>query len=97
MDLQEASIGGVLRYCNAAIKVIFFKSIRVVDLNVVELLAVWEALQLFVTTRWASSDRLVIESDSSNVVNWMLNLFGAPWSMKRHMAHIENFKQQLLR
>ena len=41
-------------------------------------------------------DRLVIESDSSNVVNWSLNPGGAPWLMKRHMAHIENYKQQML-
>ena len=60
------------------------------------LLAVREALKLLVATRWASSHRLVIESDSSNVVKWMLNPLVAPWSMKRHMAHIEICKQQLL-
>ena len=90
---EPAGIGGVLRDFNAAVKAVFSKSIGVVDSNVAKLLVVREALKLFVV----SSHRLVIESDSNNVMNWMLNPFGAPWSTKGHMAHIENFKQQLLR
>ena len=89
-------IGGVLRDCNAAVKMIFSKSIGVADSNMNELLAVREALKMFTTSRWAISHRLVIESDSSNVVNWMRDPSGAPWAMKRFMAQMEYFKQQLL-
>ena len=59
-------------------------------------MAVRKALKVFASTRWASSHRLVIESDSSNVVKWMHNPNDAPWSMKRHMTHIEIYKNQLL-
>ena len=41
------------------------------DSNVAELLAVQEALKLFVATRWASTHRLIVESDFSNVINWV--------------------------
>ena len=89
-------IGGVLRDCNAAVKMIFSKSIGVVDSNMAELLVVREALKMFTASQWAPSHRLVIESDSSNVVNRMRNPNGAPWAMKRFMAQMEYFKQQLL-
>ena len=46
-----ASIGGVLRDCRFAVKAVFSKSIGVADSNVVELLAVREALKIFVATR----------------------------------------------
>ena len=64
-----AGIGGLLKDCKSATKVIFSKSIGVADSNVAELLAVQEVLKLFVASRWASTHRLTIESDSSNVVN----------------------------
>ena len=67
-----------------------------VDSNVVELLTVKEALKLYVASRWASFHRLIIKNNSSNIVNWVLNPSKVPWFMKRHMAHIEIFKQQLL-
>ncbi|XWS75276.1 hypothetical protein CRYUN_Cryun01aG0072400 [Craigia yunnanensis] len=55
------------------IKAIFSKATGVVDSNAAELLDVWEILQIFVTSKWATSYRLIIESDSSNVVKWVLN------------------------
>ena len=71
-------IGGVLRDYNLTIKGIFSKATKVVDLNVAKLLAVKEALRLYAASRWASSHRLIIESDSSNVMNWMLNPLKVP-------------------
>ena len=91
-----AGIGGVLKDSNAFVKAVFSKSIGVADSNLAELLAVCKALKVFAATRWASSFSLIIESDSSNVVNWMLNLSGTPWAMKRYMGQMEYFKQQLL-
>ena len=86
----------MLRNCNASVKAIFSKAIGVADSNMAELLAVWEALRLFATSRWAPSHKLIIESDSSNVVKWMTNPSEASWRMKRHMGHIVTLKQELL-
>ena len=91
--LGPASIGGVLRDCRFAVKAVFSKSIGVADSNVAELLAVQEALKLFVATRWASIHRLIVESDSCNVVNLVRNPHDIPWTMKKFMGHIENFKE----
>ena len=55
-----------------------------------------EALKLFVAFRWASTHRLTIESDSSNVVYWIRNPHGIPWTMKKIMGHIVNLTDQLL-
>ncbi|XWS61072.1 hypothetical protein CRYUN_Cryun07bG0094300 [Craigia yunnanensis] len=46
-----ASLGGVLRDENTVIKTVFFKSIGVIDSNVVELLVVGETLRIFTATR----------------------------------------------
>ena len=89
---RSAGIGGVLRDCKAAVKVVFSKFIGVTDSNVAELLAVRKALKLFVITRWASTHKLIVENDSSNVVNWVRNPHNIPWIMKKFMCHIENFK-----
>ena len=91
-----AGIGGVLRDCKMRVKAVFSKTIGVADSNLAELLAVQEALKIFASTRWASTHKLIVESDSSNVVKWVLNPHDTPWSLKRIMAHIENFKKQLV-
>ena len=93
---EAKGIGGVLRDSNAVVKIVFSKSIGVADSNIVELLAVHEALKVFAASRWSSSNRLIIESDSSNVVSWLLNPSRSPWRMKRILAQMEYFKQQLL-
>ena len=73
-----AGIGGVLRDCSGVVKAVFSKAIGVTDSNVAELLAVREALRIFTDSSWVSSHKLTIESDSSNVVNWVLNYKGTP-------------------
>ena len=93
---EPAGIGGVLRDNSATIKIVFSKVVGVVESNAAELLAVREALRIFVSSRWVLTHRLIIESDSSNVVNWVCNSHDIPWIMKRFMGHLENFKEQLL-
>ena len=78
----------VLRDCKAAIKVVFSKAIGVTNSNITELLVVREALRIFITSRWVSSHKVIIESDSSNVIKWVLYPQGAPWTMKKNMYFI---------
>ena len=65
---RPMGIDGVLRDNTTTVKLVFSKSIGVANSNVAELLAVREALSVYATSRWASSHRLIIECDSSNVV-----------------------------
>ena len=68
-----AGIGGVLRDNLLAVKMVYSKSVGLEDSNVTELLAVREAMRLFISSCWAPSHKLIIESDSNNVVKWIHN------------------------
>ena len=90
-----AGIGGVLRDSLAVVKIVFSKTIGVADSNVAELLAVREAMCIFVSLKWIHSHRMIIESDSSNVVRRILNPNSMPWKLKIFMSHIKALKLQL--
>ena len=53
----------MLRDCLGKVKAIFSKAIGFADSNVTELLAVSEALRIFLSLKWVFSHRLIIESD----------------------------------
>ena len=89
---RPAGIGGVLRDSSTIVKIIFSKSIGVADSNVAELLAIREAMGIFVLSKWFHSHKLIIENNSSNVVRWMLNPNSTPWKLKIFMSHIEAMK-----
>ncbi|XP_017972812.1 PREDICTED: transmembrane emp24 domain-containing protein p24beta2 [Theobroma cacao] len=61
--------------------IIFAKSIGIVDLNLAEVRAVKEAMMIFAVSRSNDGHKLVIESDSSNVVKWIWSPLSAPWRM----------------
>ena len=63
----------VLRDNMVAIKIVFSKAVGVVDSIIVELLVVRKVMYIFISFNWVHSHRLIIESDSNNVVNWIHN------------------------
>ncbi|XVF55004.1 hypothetical protein PTKIN_Ptkin06aG0001700 [Pterospermum kingtungense] len=67
-----------------------------IDSNLAELMAVKEAFQLFISSQWALSHTLAVESDSSNVVMWVNNPDKTPCRMRNLMAIIENMKLQVI-
>ncbi|XVF84598.1 hypothetical protein PTKIN_Ptkin17bG0050200 [Pterospermum kingtungense] len=82
----QVGVGGVLRDHDESIKMCFSNSIGVADSNLAELMAIREALLLFVQSRWISNVPLIVESDSSNAVKWFSNPSAAPWRFKRYLA-----------
>ncbi|XWS10417.1 hypothetical protein CRYUN_Cryun39dG0075400 [Craigia yunnanensis] len=93
--LGPTGIGGVLRDNLLVVKMVFSKSVGMEDSNMAELLAVRKAMCLFISSCWAPSHKLIIESDSSNVVNWIHNPQSVPWLMKRIISHIVVLKVQI--
>ncbi|XVF83746.1 hypothetical protein PTKIN_Ptkin16aG0517100 [Pterospermum kingtungense] len=91
-QLVVAGIGGVLRDHEANIKLVFSKSVGMADLNLAELLAVRKALILFSASRWAQTHKLLIESDSYNVVKWVNDPSSTPRRLKNHIAQFECLK-----
>ncbi|EOY21075.1 Uncharacterized protein TCM_012391 [Theobroma cacao] len=78
--LGETGIGGVLRDYEGRIKLQFSKSTGWGDSNLAELLAIKEAFLLFAASPWLNFCLLIIESDSSNVVKWILKPEESLWS-----------------
>ena len=71
--LGLTDIGGVLRDNAITVKMVFSKPVGVADSNVAKLLAIREAIHIFISSYWVHSHSLIIESDSSNVVKWIHN------------------------
>ncbi|XVE65734.1 hypothetical protein DITRI_Ditri08aG0023100 [Diplodiscus trichospermus] len=88
----RSGIGGVLRDHLGKERIRFSKSIGVEDSNEAELMAIREAFILFATSRWVQSCSLIIESDSTNAVNWILKPKEAPWRLRKFINYIENLK-----
>ncbi|XVF80295.1 hypothetical protein PTKIN_Ptkin15bG0059300 [Pterospermum kingtungense] len=88
----DSGIGGILRDSNSNFRTIFSKSIGVADSNLVELLAVHEVMKLFVPSSWVSSHKLLLESDSSNVVKRISNQSSVFWRLRWLINKIENLK-----
>ncbi|XVE84079.1 hypothetical protein DITRI_Ditri16bG0140400 [Diplodiscus trichospermus] len=66
------------------------------DSNLAEILAIKEALSLFLASQWAQTTTLIVESDSSNVVKWLRESLTAPWRMRSNIHQIENLKNMLI-
>ncbi|XVF02552.1 hypothetical protein REPUB_Repub04eG0184400 [Reevesia pubescens] len=63
----QVGISGVLKNDEGVIKLIFSRSAGIIDLTIVEFLAIKEAFTFFAVSQWANSFGLIIESDSANV------------------------------
>ncbi|XVF57055.1 hypothetical protein PTKIN_Ptkin06aG0172600 [Pterospermum kingtungense] len=74
----------------------FSKAVGVEDSNMLELLAIREALIVFISSPWVFSDGLIIESDSKFATNWVLNPALPTWKVRNFVNHIENLKSQVL-
>ncbi|KAK9017507.1 hypothetical protein V6N11_079986 [Hibiscus sabdariffa] len=73
-----AGIGGILRDNSGKCLWIFSKSIGVANPTSAELLAIKEALTVFMSTGLVETFRLLVESDCSNAVSWLRYPFTPP-------------------
>ena len=68
---KKAGCGGVLRDSNGRVRGVFYGSLGEVDSNIVEMMAIKTALQVFLFSPWANNYALIIESDSKLAVDWI--------------------------
>lgn len=73
-------------------KIIFFKSIGKSNSNLVEIVAIKEALLIFASSRLCSQSRLWIESDSHNAVLWFDKPQKAPWRVRNLLVQTKQLK-----
>ncbi|XVF07726.1 hypothetical protein REPUB_Repub06bG0164500 [Reevesia pubescens] len=67
---SPAGIVKVFRSNDGEMLLVFSKSVRKTDSNVVEFLTIKEAFSIFATFKWSLTVGLIIKSDSINVVKW---------------------------
>ncbi|EOY07821.1 Uncharacterized protein TCM_022143 [Theobroma cacao] len=61
----------------------------------VEILAIKKAFQMVAASRWATTNCVIVESDSENAVKWANEPTTAPWKHKTTTMLLEFFKTQL--
>ncbi|XVF71505.1 hypothetical protein PTKIN_Ptkin12aG0043200 [Pterospermum kingtungense] len=91
---RPSGIGGLLRDHLGRVLISFSKPIGIADSNMAEVMAVREALALFVTSEWVVNYPLILECDSQNTVCWVRNPCDAPWRMRSLFNHICNLLRQ---
>lgn len=80
-------IGGVLRNSRGEVLISFSKSIGDGDSNEAEVLAILEALRIYL----GSLDKsLIMENDTSNAISWVLQTAGVPWKFGYILNEIEH-------
>ncbi|EOY02845.1 Uncharacterized protein TCM_017252 [Theobroma cacao] len=90
-----AGMRGILRDHQGDVKITFSKSVGNGDANLAEILAVREALVVFVASRWKDQYKLIIESDSCNAVKWVQHPDTTPWRLRKWLLHIERLREKL--
>ncbi|KAK9000739.1 hypothetical protein V6N11_081227 [Hibiscus sabdariffa] len=77
--LNRAGCGGVLRNHKGEVIAIFYGPAECFGADYSELVAIKMAFNLFKETNVFGKARLVIESDSQIVLNWLQNFLARPW------------------
>ena len=91
--LGLAGIGGVLLNDKGEVLLMFPKSVGIRDSNEVEVLAILEAFQIFLASFHGP---LVVESDSTNVVGWLLKPDSRPWKFQFHFNTLKKISASLV-
>ncbi|MBA0805293.1 hypothetical protein Gohar_004817 [Gossypium harknessii] len=73
------SIGSLKFNVDGAVKGDGQVDVKVHDSNLAELLAIKTTLEIFVKIDWKGKTPLIIESDSLNVINSVMNANARPW------------------
>ncbi|XVF79317.1 hypothetical protein PTKIN_Ptkin14bG0211600 [Pterospermum kingtungense] len=92
---DPVGIGGVLRNHKGNELMSFSKHIGMEDSNVAEIMAIREALVLFLASPWVNCSKLIIESDSRIAIGWVNNPNEAPWKVRMFVNHITNLRSQI--
>ncbi|KAL4361780.1 hypothetical protein GQ457_04G007550 [Hibiscus cannabinus] len=79
----EAGICGCLRNENSRCLVTFSKNVGNADPTTAEIMATLEAVSIFRKSRWVSISKLLFETDSILIVEWIMNLHTCPFVFKQ--------------
>lgn len=89
------AIGGVLRDWKSNIRCLFSIQVEAKEINEAEVLAILFATELSFEKEWMQHLNLVIESDSSNAVEWSNMEKGGSWKLNFALNRIREWKEWL--
>ena len=88
--------GGVFRDHAGVVRCIFSIPYGIVDSNLAEVIAIRKALEILSLNNEFHDARVIVESDSTNVVKWVnQSPDDWPWTMHNELCLIKNFKGNL--
>lgn len=91
-DRGKPGIAGVLHNFMGEAVLMLSKNVDVKEFNEAEVMEILEALRLFSCSFRA---RLIVESDSGNVVQWVSNIVTRPWRFHFHFNEIKELSSHL--
>ena len=78
VSLSLSAVGGVLRDSNGCFKCLFSSPIPCIEINSAEILAIFRACKISMSSEILKGQNLIIESDSINAVRWCNDEKGGP-------------------
>lgn len=88
--LIRTSIGGVLGDSEGKFLCIFSSPIPHMEINMAEVFAIHKALKIVQGSPGLQGRKIIIESDSKNVVGWCCARSGRPWNIQFILNFIRN-------
>ena len=98
VDLRSNSsaIGGVLRNSAGNFMCLFSCPIPPIEINSAEVIAIYRAIPITLSSEQIKNHAIIIESDSANAVSWCNIANGGPWNLNFQMNFIRNAMKNLL-
>lgn len=93
-NFEKAAVGGVLRDWNKNFRCIFSLPVKAKEINEAEVWAIYKAVVLTEEKEWVSYLNVIIESDSSNAVEWCNADSGGPWNVCFVLNKIRVFRRR---
>lgn len=87
---SRSAIGGVLRNHLGNFMCLFSSPIPFMEINSAEILAIYRAVKITTSNEALKGAKLILESDSKNVVCWCNSDSGGPWNLNFQLSFIRN-------
>lgn len=93
ISTASSSIGGVLRNHKGNFCCMFSSPIPFMEINCAEILGIFRAIKISISSEKIKKENIIIESDSANAVLWCNQDDGGPWNMNFHLNFIRNARK----
>ena len=97
LSSSSSAIGGVLRNSLGNFMCVFSSPIPFMEINCAEILGIYRAIKISISSENIKNKSIIIESDSANAVSWCNQDEGGPWNMNYQLNFIRNARKKILK